>query len=208
MRADKKKTLNKIFNALPMAREDGQYGQISATLAHKLASKKLAGKKVSQLPENVRLQLIDELKKVPLTFEQLRVQTGLPKSTLHDSLKYLIEHYAVKGLIDAGALRSTGGKLKPTYVKTGHYGWTEKGKGKRVTVVWTNKKTGKPEYKQTLVKIRKKWKRKGTSSDRDCYFRYKKIAWDMKNQMPVRLKIIEERKKKKRGRGKVKGAYY
>jgi len=203
MRADKKKTLTKIFDALPMEREDGQYGQISATLA-----RKLAGKKVSQLPENVRLQLIDELKKVPLTFEQLRERTGLPKSTLHDSLKYLVEHYAVKGLIDAEALRSTGGKLKPTYVKTGHYGWTEKGKGKRVTIVWRNKKTGEPEYSQRLVKIRKKWKRKGTSSDHDYYFRRKKFAWDMKNQRAVRLKVTEEQKKKKRGKGKIRGAYY
>lgn len=195
MRVDKKKTLAKIFDALPMEREDGQYGQMSAALA-----RKLAGKKVSQLPGNVRLQLIDELKKVPLTFEQLRERTGLPKSTLHDSLKYLIAHYAVRGVIDAEALGSTGGKLKPTYVKTGHYSWTEKGKGNRVIRIWINKKTGKPEYSQRLVKIRKRWKRKGTSSDRDYYFRRKKFAWDMKNQRAVRLQVTEERKKKKPSR--------
>lgn len=193
MGADKRKTLTKIFDALPMEREDGQYGWISATLA-----RKLAGEKASQSSENVRLQLIDELKKVPLTFEQLREQTGLPKSTLHDSLKYLIAHYAVKGLVDAEALRSTGGKLKPTYVKTGHYGWTEKGKGNRVIRIWINKKTGKPEYSQTLVKIRKG---KGTSIDRNnYYFRGEKFAWDMKNQKFVRLKVIEKRKKKKRAK--------
>lgn len=190
MRADKRKTLTKIFDALPMEREDGQYGQISATLA-----RKLAGKKVSQLPENVRLQLIDELKKVPLTFEQLRERTGLPKSTLHDSLKYLIAHYAVKGLVDPQALRSTGGKLNPTYVKTGHFGWTEKGKGNRVEIYWINKKTGEPEYSQRLVKIRKG---KKTSIDRDnYYFRREKFAWDIKNQRLVRLQVTEERKKEK-----------
>lgn len=200
MRADRKKTLTKILDALPIERADGQYGQINATIA-----RKLTGKKASQLSEKVRLQLIDELKKVPLTAEQLREQTGLPKSTLHDSLKYLIEHYAVKGLLDAEALRSTGGKLKPTYVKTGHYCWTEKGKGNRVIRIWINKKTGEPEYSQTLVKIRK---RNTPPRDRDYYFRGEKFAWDMKNQRFVRLKVTEERKKKKRGNGKVRGAYY
>jgi len=164
MRRKKGEAKNLILSALPRERENGAYGKIGAPLAGKLA-----GKKASQLSEDVRLRLFEALK-TPLTFKELRKKTGLSKPTLWENLTKMVADGEVKGIVNRRIGYS--GKLTPAFVKTGMFceskivpiemEATKRGQPVKITLrpgsykLSTVKRTKKFDYDEIIKKVRKK----------------------------------------------------
>lgn len=71
------------------------------------------------------IKLIEKAK-APLTFNQLKEKTGIPKATLSENLRKMVSAGEIKGMVDSETLRYNR-DLSPAFVRTGMLSWVDVG---------------------------------------------------------------------------------